>query len=86
MKNFSYKPSGVCPRQIDFALEDGKIHDVKFYGGCPGNTKAVAKLIEGMDAAKVVELLKGNLCGAKGTSCADQLATAVSEATGKSEN
>ncbi len=86
MKNFSYKPSGVCPRQIDFALEDGKIHDVKFYGGCPGNTKAVAKLIEGMDAAKVVELLKGNLCGSKGTSCADQLATAVSEAIGKSEN
>lgn len=80
MENFDYKPTGVCPRQIDFSLENGKIHYVKFYGGCPGNTKAVAKLIEGMDAAKVVEILKGNLCGGKGTSCADQLAIAVEKA------
>ncbi len=79
MEKFSYKPVGVCARQIDFSLEDGKLHDVQFFGGCAGNTKAVAKLLEGMDAERAVQILKGNLCGAKGTSCADQLAIAVEQ-------
>ncbi|QFJ54862.1 TIGR03905 family TSCPD domain-containing protein [Pseudobutyrivibrio xylanivorans] len=80
MEHISYTPSGVCARQIDFDLENGKLHNVKFTGGCDGNTKAIAKLLEGADAANTVSILKGNLCGVKGTSCADQLARGIEAA------
>lgn len=83
MEKISYKPTGVCARQIDFALEDGIIHDVKFHGGCAGNTSAISKLLEGADAERTVKILKGNLCGAKSTSCADQLAIAIEKAMHK---
>ena len=63
-----------------FDLEDGTLKNVKFIGGCPGNTKAIAKLLEGADAKRTVDLLKGNDCGGRGTSCADQLAIAVEQA------
>lgn len=77
MAKYSYTPSGVCARKIDFEIEDGKLSNVKFYGGCDGNTKAISKLLEGADASRTVEILKGNLCGMKGTSCADQLARGI---------
>jgi len=80
MHQYSYKPHGVCPRQISFAMEDGKLHNVSFLGGCPGNTLAIGKLLEGTDAGKAVELLLGNDCGGRGTSCADQLAIAIDQA------
>ena len=81
MKNYSYIPQKVCAKQITFDLdENNKIHNVKFVGGCPGNLPAIAKLIEGEDAQKVVDILKGNPCGQRGTSCADQLAIAVESA------
>lgn len=83
METISYRTSGVCSRQIDFAIENGILHDVKFYGGCNGNTKAISKLLEGADAVKTVQILKGNLCGARGTSCADQLAIAIEKALNK---
>ena len=79
-KNYSFKPEGVCARQIDFTIDNGTIHNVKFYGGCPGNTLAISKLLEGYDAKKAIDILKGNLCGGKGTSCADQLARGMEEA------
>ena len=79
MEKFTYIPKGVCARQIDFEMEDGKLHNVKFTGGCDGNTKAISKLLEGADAAHTVEILKGHLCGLKGTSCADQLAKGIEE-------
>ena len=82
MEKYSYIPKGVCARQIDFEMEDGKLHNVKFTGGCAGNTAAISKLLEGADAARTVEILKGNLCGAKGTSCADQLALGIEQALG----
>ena len=72
--------SGVCARKINFDIVDGKVRNVSFLGGCNGNLKAISKLVEGMDANKVVEILKGNTCGAKNTSCADQLAIAIEEA------
>ncbi|MCR5307438.1 MAG: TIGR03905 family TSCPD domain-containing protein [bacterium] len=72
--------SGVCARKINFDIVDGKVRNVSFLGGCNGNLKAISKLVEGMDATKVVEILKGNTCGAKNTSCADQLAKAIEEA------
>lgn len=83
MAKYSYAPKGVCARMIDFEIEDGKLHNVKFTGGCDGNTKAISKLLEGADPAHTVEILKGNLCGMKGTSCADQLAKGIEEALGE---
>lgn len=77
---YIYFPRGVCSKKIDFELDDeGKVHNVKFTSGCPGNLKAIAKLVEGMDAKEVIKILEGNLCGSKGTSCADQLAKALKE-------
>ena len=75
-----YITKGVCARKINFEIIDGKIHNVSFMGGCNGNLKAISKLVEGMDATKVIEILKGNTCGAKNTSCADQLCLAIEEA------
>ncbi len=80
---YSYKTKGTCSSQINFVLEDGIVRDVKFTGGCNGNLKAIAKLVEGMEAAKVADLLKGNTCGFKPTSCGDQLAQALTEALAK---
>ena len=80
MQTYSFQTRGICPTQIAFALENGKIYDIVFTGGCPGNTAAIAKLLQGTDAARVVELLKGNDCGGRGTSCADQLSKAIFEA------
>ena len=80
MKHYTYTPHGVCSQRIDFDLEDGKLHDVRFVSGCNGNLKAIGKLLEGQDAANAVRILKGNTCGSRGTSCADQLARAVEAA------
>lgn len=80
MPSYTYEPVGVCSKAITFSIEDGKIHDVKFYGGCPGNLLAISKLIEGADADKIISMLKGNDCGGRGTSCADQLAIALEQA------
>ena len=78
MKEFIYTPTGVCSTEIRFSVDDnGKLHDVHFTRGCNGNLKAIGKLVEGKDAREIAELLKGNLCGIKGTSCADQLSKAI---------
>ena len=75
-----YVTHGVCSKRIHFDIDsEGKIHNVSFDGGCHGNLKAIGKLVEGMDANKVVEILEGNTCGNKNTSCADQLAKAIKE-------
>ena len=79
-KNITYRPTGVCSVQYDIVLEDDVIADIKIYGGCDGNLKAICKLIEGMDADKVAEILEGNTCGYKNTSCADQLSIALKQA------
>ncbi len=78
--NYTYKTKGTCSSQISFEIEDGKVKNVQFAGGCNGNLKAIAKLVEGMDAQKVISLLAGNTCGFKNTSCADQLAEALKQA------
>ena len=75
-----YKTKGVCSRQISFEIDDnGLVHNVSFVGGCNGNLKAIGKLVEGMPATKVIEILEGNTCGGRPTSCADQLAQALKE-------
>lgn len=81
--NVEYEPKGVCAKKIEFSIEDGKLHGVKFSGGCPGNLPAISKLVEGADAETIAQILRGNPCGNRGTSCADQLAIAINEALGK---
>ena len=80
MTDYTIQTNHVCAKQISFSLENGKLHNIKFHGGCPGNTTAVSKLLEGADAQKAVDILKGNDCGGKGTSCADQLARGIEQA------
>jgi len=77
---YSYKTKGTCSSLIDFDIEDGIVKNVKFTGGCNGNLKAISKLVAGMEASRVIELLQGNTCGFKATSCGDQLAVALSKA------
>jgi len=74
----SFKPTGVCAKQIDFELDsDGLVHDIHFMKGCPGNAIGVAKLAEGRSAEELIKLFKGLPCGDKCTSCPDQLAVAL---------
>ena len=80
MANYTYTPRGVCSRLMTFDIEDGKLHNVRVMGGCPGNLAAISRLLEGADAAKTVEILKGTDCAGKGTSCADQLSIAIAQA------
>jgi uncharacterized protein (TIGR03905 family) len=73
----TYNTQGTCSGKIDFDLNEGIVTNVVFTGGCNGNLKAVAKLVEGMAASEIEAKLGGVLCGTRGTSCADQLAKAV---------
>ena len=76
----TYKTKGVCSQQIEFEVIDNKLHNVKFIGGCSGNTQGIAKLVEGMDKDEVIAKLEGTKCGMRGTSCPDQLARALKQA------
>ncbi|RKM63097.1 MULTISPECIES: TIGR03905 family TSCPD domain-containing protein [unclassified Butyrivibrio] len=79
--HYTYNPKGVCSTEINFDLdENGKISGLRFTGGCNGNLKAIGRLLEGQDAKNAAEILKGNDCGGRGTSCADQLSKAIFEA------
>ncbi len=83
MKQYAYSPKGVCSTQITYELDDeGKIYNLKFVGGCNGNLKAIGKLLEGTDAKHAADILRGNDCKGRGTSCADQLAKSIDEALG----
>ena len=77
---YTYKTQGVCSMEISFDINDNVITNVEFVGGCNGNLKAVSKLVEGATVEYIEEKLKGNICGFKNTSCADQLAIAVRKA------
>ncbi len=77
---FHYKPHGVCSKAIDIVLEGDVIRSVKFTGGCHGNTQGVAALAQGMKVQDYIDRCKGIRCGAKSTSCPDQLACALAEA------
>ena len=74
---YEYKTSGTCSRSILFDIEDGKVKNVQFIGGCNGNLKGIAALVEGMDVDTVIERVQGVTCGMKKTSCPDQLAQAL---------
>ncbi len=80
-----YKTQSVCAQLITFDLNGDVVTNIKFLGGCNGNLKAIGRLVEGADAAQIAALLQGNDCGGRGTSCADQLSKAISEALNKHE-
>jgi uncharacterized protein (TIGR03905 family) len=76
-----YKTRGTCSTSIRFDIDENKkIHSVAFEGGCNGNLKGISSLVEGMDAEKLIQTLKGTTCGRKPTSCPDQLALAIESA------
>lgn len=75
--DYEYRTRGVCSRRITFSVEDGKVKNVFFDGGCNGNGKGVSALVEGMDVEEAIRRMKGITCGMKPTSCPDQLATAL---------
>lgn len=77
---YTYMTRGVCAQAILIDLEGDTVGDVQFIGGCNGNLKAIAKLVRGMTVDQVAELLEGNTCGPKPTSCADQLVQGLREA------
>lgn len=74
-----YKTQGTCSKEIEFDIEDNKIYNVKFLGGCNGNLQGIAALVEGQELDKVIDKIKGIKCGFKQTSCPDQLAKALEE-------
>ena len=80
---YTFIPRGVCSRKITFELNDGIVSNVRFAGGCAGNTQGVAALAEGMKAEDLINKLSGIRCGFKLTSCPDQMAKAVKEALEK---
>ena len=77
---YQYKTKGTCSQMIYFDLEDGKVKNVQFLGGCNGNLKGIGQLVEGMDVDDVIARLEGTTCGMKSTPCPDQLAKALKEA------
>ena len=76
---YDYKTQGTCSQRILFEIEDGKLKNVQFIGGCNGNLKGIGALVEGMDIDEVIARLEGTTCGMKSTSCPDQLAQALKE-------
>lgn len=78
MDRFTYTTRGVCSRAIEIAVEDGTVEEVRYSGGCHGNTQGVAALVRGMKVTEAIDRLKGIRCGMKNTSCPDQLAQALS--------
>lgn len=77
---FEYKTKGTCSQKIFFDMEDGKVRNVQFLGGCNGNLKGIGALVEGMNVDDVISRLEGMTCGMKSTSCPDQLAQALKAA------
>lgn len=77
---FAYKTKGVCSRTIYIETQDDIVKNVRFEGGCNGNTKGISSLVVGMKVDEVISRLEGIKCGFKGTSCPDQLAQALKEA------
>ena len=87
MISIDFTPRGVCSRNIHVDLSDDgtTIEGVSFVGGCNGNLKAISKLVKGMTVEQVIAVLDGNTCGAKPTSCADQLCRALEAARAQAQ-
>lgn len=77
---YEYKTKGTCSQKIFFDVEDGKVHDVQFLGGCNGNLKGISRLLKGMKAEDAIERMEGTTCGPRPTSCPDQIAKNLKKA------
>ena len=77
---YEYQTEYTCSREISFDLDGDKVSNIRFVGGCNGNLKAISKLVDGWTVDKIEQYLRGNTCGPRPTSCADQLAIAVRKA------
>ena len=80
---FENKTSGTCSSKILFDIDDGIVHDLEYIGGCNGNLQGLSRLVEGMPVDEVISRVQGIHCGAKPTSCPDQLAQALLQAKEK---
>lgn len=76
---YTYKPNNVCSKEISFDIEDGKLKNISFVGGCQGNLSAIAKLLDGKDAKTTAIMFLGHKCGNRNTSCMDQFARFILE-------
>ena len=81
--HYEYKTKGTCSSRILFDIEDGKLKNVEYIGGCSGNLQGIGRLVEGMPVDEVISRLRGIRCGYKPTSCPDQLANALKQAKQK---
>ncbi|MBR4211533.1 MAG: TIGR03905 family TSCPD domain-containing protein [Oscillibacter sp.] len=81
MTHFEYQTRGTCSRLISLDLDGERVHNVRFVGGCDGNLKAISSLVEGLTVQEITDKVSGIRCGAKNTSCGDQLARAVQAAS-----
>lgn len=79
MDKIIINPKGVCSRTIEVDVEDGIIQEVRFYGGCSGNTQGVSALLKGMKVDEVISRLEGIKCGFRNTSCPNELAKGIKE-------
>lgn len=77
---YEYQTKGTCSRSILFDIEDGKVKNVEFIGGCNGNLKGIGALVDGLEVDEVISKIEGIHCGMKETSCPDQLAQALKQA------
>ena len=80
---FEYKTKGTCSSKILFDVDDGVLHNLEYIGGCNGNLQGLSRLVEGMQVDDVIARVQGIHCGAKPTSCPDQLAQALLQAKEK---
>lgn len=78
--HYTFTPKGVCSMKIDFDIDGDVVSNISFIGGCNGNLKAISKILDGWTVDQIENKIKGNTCGLRRTSCADQLAIAVRQA------
>lgn len=81
-----YATKNTCSKEVTFDVEGDRISNISFEGGCNGNLQTISKLLDGLSIDEIEEKCSGIICGSRGTSCADQLATAVRQARDKSES
>ena len=81
--HYKYKTKNTCSSEIEFDIDNNKIYNVRYTGGCNGNLQGISHLVEGMDVNEAISRLEGIRCGFKSTSCPDQLAHALKEAIAK---
>lgn len=83
---YTYKTTGTCSKEISFNIDNNIVTDIKFIGGCPGNLKMISKILDGWKIEDIINMCKGNLCGMRNTSCADQLSKALEEVQNKEKS